>query len=133
LDLNGGMSAAVTSRSRATFSETVELLLSSIAQAGGTLFATIDQRAAAETVGLVLRPTTLLIFGNPKGGTPLMEAYPLAALDLPLKVLVWEDDTGVFVSYVPIDTLAARYGVLGHEKLLANFERTLADVVGAVM
>ncbi len=127
------MSAIITSRSRLTFSETVEVLILSIAQAQSTLFATIDQRAAAETAGLTLRPTTLLIFGKPSGGAPLMSTHPLVALDLPLKVLVWEDDVGVFVSYVPMDLFVARYGILGHNALLGRLERSLADLVATVV
>ena len=60
--------------------------------AGVRLFATIDHSGEAERVGLVLRETKLLVFGNPQAGTPLMQANPLIALDLPLKILVWEDD-----------------------------------------
>ena len=76
--------AAIVSISRYAYGETVERLMSAIAAAGTTLFAQIDQSAAAENAGLRLRPTTLLVFGNPKAGTPLMDAFPLAALDLPL-------------------------------------------------
>ncbi|MEO8604910.1 MAG: DUF302 domain-containing protein [bacterium] len=56
-----------------------------------TIFARIDQQAAARAVGVVMRPMVLVIFGNPKVGTPLMQAYPSLAIDLPLKALVWED------------------------------------------
>jgi uncharacterized protein (DUF302 family) len=73
------------------------------------VFAVIDQRAEAEAVGLELRDTTLVIFGSPAGGTPVMQAAPLSALDLPLKVLVWDDDGRAKVSYVAPAALAARY------------------------
>jgi uncharacterized protein (DUF302 family) len=76
---------------------------------GLTLFALIDQGAAAHGVGLELRATTLILFGNPRAGTPVMVSSPLAALDLPLKVLIWADDDQTKVSYVTPDALVARY------------------------
>ena len=75
------------------------------------VFAVIDQRAEARLVGLVLRATTLVIFGNPIAGTPVMESSPLAALDLPLKVLVWADGAQTKVSYTATDSLMARYRI----------------------
>lgn len=93
---------------------TVERLCGLIAEAGATLFAVIDQSAEAERAGLPLRETTLLIFGNPAAGTPVMAAVPLAALDLPLKILVWKDDAGaVWMTYLDAAWLAARYGLAG--------------------
>jgi uncharacterized protein (DUF302 family) len=73
------------------------------------LFAVIDQREEARQVGLDLRETTLVIFGSPVAGTPVMAAAPLSALDLPLKVLVWADDGQTKVSYYAPAALAARY------------------------
>ena len=70
----------MTKPSRYPYSETIERLSKAIIDGGNTIFATIDQAAAAQTVGLPLRPTTLIIFGNPKGGTPLMDAFPLCLL-----------------------------------------------------
>ncbi len=65
-----------------------------------TIFATVDHSGEAEKVGLQMRPTKLVIFGNPKAGTPLMQAAPTLAIDLPLKALVWEDTEGkVWLSY----------------------------------
>lgn len=79
--------AIITKRSRHSYPQTLEILKKAIADAGNTVFAAIDQSAAAAGVGLTLRPTTLLVFGNPKGGTPMMDAFPLVALELPLKLL----------------------------------------------
>ncbi|HEX4542687.1 MAG TPA: DUF302 domain-containing protein [Candidatus Acidoferrum sp.] len=80
--------------------ETVEKLKEILQGKGVTLFATIDHSGEAAKVGMKMRPTKLLIFGNPKGGTPLMLAAPSSAIDLPLKILVWEDAAGkVLVSY----------------------------------
>ena len=81
--------------------DTVARLLSLLESKGMTVFAVIDQQAAARQVGLDLRPTTLVLFGNPAGGTPVMEAVPLSALDLPLKVLVWDDGDGAARSATP--------------------------------
>ena len=72
--------------------ETVERLTEAIGSVGGKLFAVIDQSAEADSLGLRLRDTRLLIFGKPAAGTPIMEVAPLSALDLPLKILVWTDD-----------------------------------------
>ena len=73
------------------------------------MFAVIDQRLEAQHVGLDLRETVLVIFGDPLQGTPVMEAEPLAALDLPLKVLVWNDGGQTKVTYLSPDALAARH------------------------
>ncbi len=82
---------------------------------GLTVFAHVDHAAGATAVGLALRPTELLIFGNAKGGTPLMQAAQTAGLDLPLKVLVWQDESGdTWLSYNDPGWLATRHG-LGHE------------------
>jgi uncharacterized protein (DUF302 family) len=80
--------------------ETVSRLESVLKDKGITLFAKIDHAGEAEKAGLKMRTAQLLVFGNPKGGTPIMNAAPLAALDLPLKALIWEDADGkVWVSY----------------------------------
>jgi uncharacterized protein (DUF302 family) len=76
---------------------------------GMKLFSVIDQRDEARQVGLDLRETTLVLFGSPAAGTPVMDASPLAALDLPLKVLVWADGPETKVSYQAPAALAARY------------------------
>ncbi|HEY1626159.1 MAG TPA: DUF302 domain-containing protein [Streptosporangiaceae bacterium] len=90
--------------------ETVTRLTEAIAAAGAKLFAVIDQSEQARAVGQSLRETTLVIFGNPVAGTPVMAAAPLAAMDLPLKVLVFADDDGaVWMSYLDRAWLAARY------------------------
>jgi pimeloyl-ACP methyl ester carboxylesterase/uncharacterized protein (DUF302 family) len=90
---------------------TVERLTGLITARGMTVFATIDQRAAARRAGLDLRETVLIIFGNPASGTPVMDAQPLAALDLPLKLLVWDDDGETRVSYLTPAVLAARHAL----------------------
>ncbi|MGO9901149.1 MAG: DUF302 domain-containing protein [Solirubrobacteraceae bacterium] len=80
-----------------------------IAARGMKLFTVIDQSGEAQAAGLGLRDTKLVIFGSPQAGTPIMVAAPLAALDLPLKVLVWDDGCQTKVSYTAPSELAARY------------------------
>ena len=99
----------VTKLSPLPVAGTVAKLTGIISAKGVKLFAVIDQSAEARQVGLSLRDTTLVIFGSPAAGTPVMAASPLAALDLPLKVLVWDDDGQTKVSYYSPDALAARY------------------------
>jgi uncharacterized protein (DUF302 family) len=125
--------AVVSNVSRYSYRETIERLTAAIADAGNTLFAHIDQSAAAAAAGLTLRPTTLLVFGNPKGGTPLMEAFPLAALDLPLKCIVWEERDAVNVAYVPLSVIAARYGITGKDAVVAAIDRALGALVDRVL
>ena len=95
------------------FGETVARLRSWMQAADLTVFAEIDHAAGAEAAGMKMPPTTLLIYGNPKGGTPLMLEDPHAALDLPLRVLVREDGKGhVLVGYHPVSRLAAAQSLL---------------------
>lgn len=102
----------VTTASSYTVEETLARLEAAVVGRGLTLFAHIDHRGAAERAGLTMRPAHVLIFGGPKGGTPLMVAAPLLALDLPLKALVWQDSDGrVWVSYNSTAYLAQRYTV----------------------
>jgi uncharacterized protein (DUF302 family) len=100
----------VTKLSRRPVADTVSALTGMISAKGMRLFAVIDQSAEASAAGLSLRETTLVIFGSPAAGTPVMAAAPLAALDLPLKVLIWADDGGqTQVSYLAPAALAARH------------------------
>jgi uncharacterized protein (DUF302 family) len=92
--------------------ETVEKLKGILRDKGISLFALVDHSGEAEKVGMKMRPTKLLIFGNPKGGTPVMLAAPSIAIDLPLKVLVWEDAQGkVWASYNSPEYLKQRHAV----------------------
>src|SRR5271165_1852527 len=101
--------AVTTKISPRPFADTVSRLTSILDAKGMKIFGVIDQRAEARTAGLDLRDTTMVIFGSPAAGTPVMAAAPLAALDLPLKVLIWADDDQVKVSYVPPGELGRRY------------------------
>lgn len=91
--------------------DTVSRLKDLLATKNLKLFGVIDQRAAASEVGLELRETTLVMFGSPAAGTPVMAAAPLSALDLPLKVLIWADGGHVMISYVSPAALAARHNL----------------------
>jgi len=92
--------------------QTVEKLKGILQSKGVTLFALVDHSGEAEKVGLKMPPTKLLIFGNPKGGTPLMIAAPSIAIDLPLKILIWEDAQGkVWVTYNTTAYLQERHGL----------------------
>lgn len=92
--------------------QTVEKLKSILQSKGVTLFALVDHSGEAEKVGMKMRPTKLLIFGSPKAGTPLMLAAPSVAIDLPLKILVWEDNQSkVWVSYNSPNYLRERHGL----------------------
>ena len=113
--------------SRFSVEETLKRLESILAQRGVQVFALIDHSGEAEKVGMKMPPTKLLIFGNPKGGTPLMLAAPTVAIDLPLKALIWEDKSGkVWVTYNSPEYLRDRHGV--PEDLIKNI-----SVVGALV
>lgn len=91
--------------------ETVERLAGLVVQRGMKLFAVIDHSGEARASGLDLRETRVVIFGSPVGGTPVMEAVPLVALDLPLKVLIYDDAGTTRVCYAPPEELARRHGL----------------------
>jgi len=113
--------------SRYAVEETVKRLESVLAERGVRVFAVIDHSGEAEKVGMKMRPTKLVIFGNPKGGTPLMVAAPSLAIDLPLKALVAEDEGGkVWVTHNSPEYLQQRHRV--PEDLIKNI-----SVVGALV
>jgi uncharacterized protein (DUF302 family) len=92
--------------------ETIDRFVAILQAKGITIFARIDQKAEAEKVELAMPPAQLLLFGNPKAGTPLMVAEPTIALDLPLKVLAWESASGeVWLSYNDTDYLKQRFSL----------------------
>ena len=102
----------VTVPSPYTVPDTLDRLEAILRQKNVNIFARVDHSGEAEKVGLHMPPTQLLIFGNPRGGTPLMVAAPLSAIDLPLKALAWQDNEGkVWLSYNDPQYLKARYGL----------------------
>jgi uncharacterized protein (DUF302 family) len=111
--------------------QTVERLKNILQSKGVTLFALVDHSGEAEKVGMSMLPTKLLIFGSPKAGTSLMLAVPSIAIDLPLKILIWEDSKGkVWVSYNSLDYIKERHGL--PQELLQNIAiiETLASKAG---
>ena len=103
--------AIVTKVSPRSVEDTVARLSELVAAKGMKLFTIVDHSGEAQAAGLHLRDTKLVIFGSPLGGTPVMKAAPLAALDLPLKVLVWADGEQTNVSFLAPRELAARHGL----------------------
>lgn len=112
--------------------ESAERLKALLAQKGIELFADIDHAAAAKKVGLSLRPTRVLLFGNPKAGTPLMQSQQTIGLDLPLRVLVWEDGAGkVWLTYRRMESLARQHHVTGHDEAVQALGDGLAALARA--
>jgi uncharacterized protein (DUF302 family) len=102
----------VNLQSNHSVDETLKKLKGILEGKGITIFAIVNHSGEAEKAGLEMRPTKLLIFGNPKAGTPLMLAAPSVAIDLPLKILIWEDNQGkVWVSYNSPGYLKERHGL----------------------
>ncbi|MFZ3264076.1 MAG: DUF302 domain-containing protein [Terriglobales bacterium] len=111
--------------------ETLARLQSILKEKGVTVFALIDHSGEAAKVGLTMRPTQLLIFGNPKGGTPVMVAAPSVAIDFPLKALAWQDAQGkVWLSYNSPEYLQQRHGIPAD--LLKNIAGPAALLLKAV-
>jgi uncharacterized protein (DUF302 family) len=101
----------VTKSSGRSVADTVVRFREILDGKGVEVFAVIDQREAARKVGLDLRETVLVVFGDPRAGTPVMDAVPMSALDLPLKVLCWDDNGQTKVTYESPASLAARHGL----------------------
>jgi len=113
--------------------ETMDKLETIVKDKGLKVFARIDHAKGAESIGESLRPTELLIFGNPKGGTPFMQCAQTAGIDLPLKALVWEDEEGrVWLGYNDPKYLADRHGAPDC-KVVDNLSDALAGMVNSVI
>lgn len=126
------MTDTKTLQSAHSFQDTITHLRSALEAKDFVIFAIIDQRKAARAVGLDMPPTTLLIYGNPRGGTPLMLAAPDFALELPLKVLVREESGKALVVFTPAAALEGRHGLpAGLASKLAGAEAVIAAAVGA--
>ena len=125
-----GDEAVVTKLSPWSMADTVARLSAVVAARGMEVLAIIDHSGKARDVGLDLRDTKLVIFGSPSASTPVIRAVPLAALDLPLRVVVWEDRHQVLVSYPTPAAVARRYGLDGE---LAEALRSVDMVIAAVI
>ncbi len=111
------------------FAATLQRLTTAIEKRNLRIFATIDHAAGARSIGEDLRPTTLVIFGNPAGGTPLMQAAQTMGFDLPLKALVWEDAAGaVHLAYTDIERVAALHGDAPSSAPIASISGLLAQI-----
>ena len=127
-DTNHGLIHTQSSRS---VDETLQRLRAIIESKGITIFATIDHGGEAAKVGMEMHPTKLLLFGSPQGGTPVMLAAPTAAIDLPLKALVWEDAQGqVWITQNSVEYLRQRHGF--PDDLVKNLARAAALIQKAV-
>jgi len=128
--MTANASGVVTVASASSFDSTVARLERAAVANGLTVAAKIDHAAAARKAGLTLRPTTLIIAGNPAAGTPLMVADQTMAVELPLRFLVWQSDDGKsHVSYDPIKSIAARHKLTGHEQLLTKMTGAIGLIV----
>jgi len=96
---------------------------------GMNIVARVNHAAAAEKIGEILRPTELILFGNPQAGTPLMQSQQSVGIDLPQKILVWEDDQGkVWLTYNNPEYLKARHGIEDCDELIDNISTALDDI-----
>ena len=111
---------------------TADRLENTLKQKGMTVFVRIDHAAGAQKVGQKLRPTELIVFGNPKVGTPLMQCRQNIAIDLPQKALIWEDQEGtVWLSYNDPNYLVERHGVTGCAEVVKKIEKALSNFAKA--
>ena len=122
--------AIVTSVSASPFDSTLARLERAITAKGLTIAARVDHAAAASRTNLTLRPTTLVIAGNPAAGTPLMLADQTMGVELPLRFLVWQGEDGkARVSYDPIKSIAARHRITGRDELLGRMTTAMESIV----
>jgi uncharacterized protein (DUF302 family) len=132
-DPAGATEGLVAKRSPYPVAETMDRLERVVRERGLIVVARVDHAAAAQKTGLTLRPTELLIFGNPKAGTPLMQSAQSVGIDLPLKVLAWEDDKGqVLLAYNDPGWLAARHGVSDRAEVVRAIAGALDALTDAV-
>jgi len=121
-----GPEGFVSKASRYPVPETMDRLVAVLQSKGMAVFARIDHSGAAEKAGLSMRASQIVIFGNPKGGTPLMVAAPTVAIDLPLKALAWEDADGkVWLGYNSPAWLKERHGIRGKDDVIAALGKAL--------
>jgi uncharacterized protein (DUF302 family) len=125
-------SGLITKRSPYSVLETVDRLARAAKERDLVVIARVDHAGAAQKVGLTLRPTQLLIFGNPKAGTPLMQSAQSAGIDLPLKALAWEDEMGqVWLAYNDPAWLAERHGVKDRAEIVKAMTAALEALTDA--
>jgi uncharacterized protein (DUF302 family) len=129
-----GADGLTTKASAQSVATTVDRIESVAKEKGMTIFARIDHAAGAEKIGMKMPPSQVLIFGNPKGGTPLMLASPGTALDLPLRVAVWEDAQGkVWVSYNTVSYIKERHAISGKDELVKTLDGVLDGITNKAL
>lgn len=124
----------IAKKSNHSVAETIDRLEAILKEKGLTVFARIDHAAGAGKAGLALRPTTLLIFGNPKLGTPLMQSAQTVGLDLPQKALAYQDAAGdVYLAYNDPAHLKARHAIAGRDEVLKKITGALDNFTSAAV
>lgn len=124
----------IIKKSAHSVTATLDRLADIVAKKGLTIFARIDHAEGARKAGLELRPTQLLIFGNPKMGTPLMQSDQRIAVDLPIKVIAWQDANGaVWLGYWAPSALRDRYGISDQDGIFARITDALAKMTDLVV
>jgi uncharacterized protein (DUF302 family) len=116
----------VVTRSTSGYAETISRLIEAVTSRGLTVFGRIDHAAAASAAGLELAPEEVVLFGNPRAGTPLMQSNPRIGIELPLRILVWGDGDGALLGYNDPLELAGRYDVEQHHATLESMSGLLA-------
>lgn len=125
-------SALTTIESKGSVKETADRLVKALEEKGLKAAARIDHAAGAKANGLDMPPTEVIMFGNPKLGTPLMLANPEIAIDLPMKIVVWQDKAGkTQVGYVAPDALKSRYGIKDQDEIIKTMTGALAGFAKA--
>ncbi len=118
----------IVKHSTAGYAQTVTALIDAIERRGLTVFARVDHAAGARLVGLELADEEVVMFGNPRAGTPLMQSDPRIGVELPLRVLVWSEDERTHVGYEDPRELAGRYEVAGNEPVLEQMTGLLGEL-----
>lgn len=122
----------VTIESAHDVATTIDRLAAAVEEAGAKIFARVDHAAGAANIGSDLRPTQMLMFGNPRLGTPALQAAQTIGMDLPLRVVAWEDESGkVMVSYTDPAAMAARHGIAADHPVIAKMTGALKKLTGA--
>lgn len=121
----------IIKESASSVAETADKLAAAAEGAGATVFARVDHAAGAEAIGETMAPMVMVMFGNPKIGTPVLKAAPQSGLDLPLRVLVWDDGGVTKVGYLDPQDLKARYAVEGADGAFETMAGALDKLTGA--
>jgi uncharacterized protein (DUF302 family) len=120
----------IVRQSRLEYADTIDRLLKAITRRGLTVFARIDHAAAARQVGMDLAAEEVVLLGNPRAGTPLMQRDRHVGIDLPLRILLWQENGGVFLGYKDPKELAGQYDLSDHKAALDAMAALLAELVG---